>query len=229
MTFRVVIPIFNDVTQLDFTGPAQLFAKVPDVDLCIASKDARAVQTDSGFAVAAPYTFADCPPADLICVPGGGGIMDAIRDPCFLSFVERQCSGARYVTSVCTGMFALGALGLVEGRKVTTHWGYTDVIADCGGIFTRGRVVIDGNLITAGGVTSGIDFGLTVITHVFGEPIARLIQLAMQYDPQPPFASGHPDQAQPETRAAANTIYIERAHQMREALRDAAGSDAPSR
>lgn len=218
MTFRVVIPIFDNITQLDFTGPAQMFAKVPELELCIAAKDASPVETDSGFAVAAPYTFADCPAADLVCVPGGGGVMHAIRDPYFLSFVERQCAQAKYITSVCTGMFALGAIGMVKGRKVTTHWGYTDVIADCGGVFTEGRVVVDGNLITAGGVTSGIDFSLTVIAEVFGEGTARLIQLAMQYDPQPPFESGHPSEAQPQTLAAANTIYAERAQQMRQAL-----------
>ncbi|MEO1046899.1 MAG: DJ-1/PfpI family protein, partial [Pseudomonadota bacterium] len=121
MAFRVVIPVFDGVTQLDFSGPAQMFAKVPDLDLCIASKDAKPVETDSGFAVVAPYTFADCPAADLICVPGGGGVRGAIKDPYFLSFVERQCQQTKYITSVCTGMFALGALGLVKGRKVTTH------------------------------------------------------------------------------------------------------------
>jgi cyclohexyl-isocyanide hydratase len=218
MTFRVVIPIFDNVTQLDFTGPAQMFAKVPDLELCIASRNAQPVATDSGFAVAAPYTFADCPAADLVCVPGGGGVMEAIRDPYFLSFVERQCAQAQTITSVCTGMFALGAIGLVQGRRVTTHWGYTDVIADCGGIFTPGRVVVDGNLITAGGVTSGIDFSLVVIAQVFGEERARLIQLAMQYDPQPPFDSGHPDKAKPETRSAADAIYTKRAAAMRAAL-----------
>ena len=219
MPFRVVIPIFDNVTQLDFTGPAQMFAKVPGLELCIAARDAKPVPTDSGFAVLAPYTFADCPAADLVCVPGGGGVMDAIRDPYFLSFVERQCAQAQYITSVCTGMFALGALGLVKGRKVTTHWGYTDVIADCGGVFSEGRVVVDGNLITAGGVTSGVDFSLTVIAQVFGEETARLIQLAMQYDPQPPFTGGHPGKALPDTLAAATTIYAERARQMRATLK----------
>lgn len=216
--FRVVIPIFDNVTQLDFTGPAQMFAKVPGLELCIAAKETRPVETDSGFAVVAPYTFADCPAADLVCVPGGGGVMDAIRDPYFLSFIERQCAQAKYITSVCTGMFALAAIGLVKGRKVTTHWGYTDVIADCHGVFAEGRVVVDGNLITAGGVTSGVDFGLTVIAEVFGEDTARLIQLAMQYNPQPPFESGHPSVAQPDTLEAANTIYTERAARMRAAL-----------
>ena len=218
MAFRVVIPIFDNVTQLDFTGPAQMFAKVPDIDLCIASKNATPVKTDSGFSVAAPYTFADCPAADLICVPGGGGVMDAIQDPYFLSFVERQAQQARYITSVCTGMFALGALGLLKGRKVTSHWGYTDVIADCGGVFTEGRVVIDGNLITAGGVTSGVDFSLTVIAQVFGEETARLIQLSMEYNPQPPFEGGHPSVAKPDTLASAKAIYAKRAQRMREAL-----------
>ncbi|NQX93667.1 MAG: DJ-1/PfpI family protein [Erythrobacter sp.] len=218
MSFRVVIPIFDNVTQLDFTGPAQMFAKVPDIDLCIASKNATPVKTDSGFSVAAPYTFADCPAADLICVPGGGGVMDAIQDPYFLSFVERQARQARYITSVCTGMFALGALGLLKGRKVTSHWGYTDVIADCGGVFTEGRVVIDGNLITAGGVTSGVDFSLTVIAQVFGEETARLIQLSMEYNPQPPFEGGHPSVAKPDTLASAKAIYAKRAQRMREAL-----------
>ena len=221
MAFRVVIPIFPNVTQLDFTGPAQMFAKVPDLELCIAAKDAAPVPTDSGFSVNAPYTFADCPAADLVCVPGGGGVIEAIQDPYFLSFVERQCAQARYVTSVCTGMFALGAIGLVKGRKATTHWGYTDVIADCGGIYTEGRVVVDGNLITAGGVTSGVDFSLTVIAQVFGEQIARLIQLSMQYNPQPPFESGHPSVASETTVAQANAIYAQRAQAMRAALKGA--------
>ncbi|MEM9311101.1 MAG: DJ-1/PfpI family protein [Pseudomonadota bacterium] len=219
MAFRVVIPIFDQVTQLDFTGPAQMFAKVPGLELCVAAQDAQPVETDSGFAVAAPYTFADCPAADLVCVPGGAGVMDAIRDPYFLSFVERQCRQAQYITSVCTGLFALGALGLVKGRRVTSHWGYTDVIADCGGVFTEGRVVVDGNLITAGGVTSGVDFSLTVISEVFGEETARLIQLAMEYNPAPPFDSGHPSTAEAQTLADAQKIYAKRAQDMREALR----------
>ena len=148
-------------------------------------------------------------------------MIEAIQDPYFLSFVERQCAQARYVTSVCTGMFALGAIGLVKGRKATTHWGYTDVIADCGGIYTEGRVVVDGNLITAGGVTSGVDFSLTVIAQVFGEQIARLIQLSMQYNPQPPFERGHPSVASETTVAQANAIYAQRAQAMRAALKGA--------
>ncbi|MDJ0978900.1 MAG: DJ-1/PfpI family protein [Erythrobacter sp.] len=221
MTFRVVIPIFDDVTQLDFTGPAHVFAKVPGVELCIASKGTAPVQTDSAFAIHAPYTFSQCPSADLICVPGGVGIMSAIQDPDFLDFIDRQCRGAQYVTSVCTGLFALGALGLVEGRKVTTHWGYEKVIGDCGGVYTKGRVVVDGNLITAGGVTSGIDFGLAVIAQVFGEEIARLIQLSSEYNPKPPFESGHPSVADEETVAQANPFYAELAQRMREALKAA--------
>lgn len=224
MPYRVVIPIFDNVTQLDFTGPAQIFAKVPDLDVCIAAPDETPVATDSGFAVLAPYTFSDCPDADLVCVPGGAGIMAAIQDAAFMHFVEGQCAQAQTCTSVCTGMFALGALGLVRGRRVTTHWGYTDVIADCGGIYTPGRVVVDGDLITAGGVTSGIDFALSAIAQVFDEGTARLIQLAMQYDPQPPFQSGHPDNAHEETLAAAGSIYQERTRQMRAALQAAAAA-----
>ena len=141
-------------------------------------------------------TFADCPPLDLICVPGGAaGVARAMVDEETVAFVRRQAQGAKYVTSVCTGAFILGVAGLLQGRRATTHWGYTELLPLIGATHEKARIVKDGNLITAGGVTSGIDFGLHVVAEIAGEAAAHAIQLAIEYDPAPPFDSGHPDRA----------------------------------
>ena len=141
-------------------------------------------------------TFANCPPLDLICIPGGvSGVIGAISDRETVEFVRQQAGRAKYVTSVCTGAFVLGIAGLLKGRRVTTHWAYTDLLSLVGATYEKARVVKDGNLITAGGVTSGIDFGLSVVGEIAGETTARAIQLGIEYDPAPPFDSGHPDRA----------------------------------
>ena len=196
MSFNLVFPLFPGVTQLDFTGAAQMFAYVPDVQLCVVSETGDPIQTDCGFSIQPGYSFNTCPAADMICIPGGPGVMDAINHAPLIDFIARQSESASYLTSVCTGAFLLGAAGLLEGKKATTHWGYTGALNEVGATFTEGRVVVDGNLITAGGVTSGIDFSLSVIAQVWGEPLAKAIQLRMEYDPHPPFAGGHPSRCE---------------------------------
>ena len=128
----------------------------------------------------------------MICIPGGSGI---INDRETIEFVRQQAGAAKYVTSVCTGAFVLGVAGLLKGRRATTHWAYTDLLPLVGATHEKARVVKDGNVITAGGVTAGIDFGLSVVAEIAGETAARKIQLGMEYDPAPPFDSGHPDKA----------------------------------
>jgi cyclohexyl-isocyanide hydratase len=142
------------------------------------------------------HTFANCPPLDLICIPGGSeGVAGILNDRETIAFVRQQAGSAKYVTSVCTGAFVLGVAGLLKGRRATTHWAYVDLLPLVGAKHEKARVVKDGNVITAGGVTSGIDFGFAVVAEIAGESTARRIQLGMEYDPAPPFDSGHPDRA----------------------------------
>ena len=138
-------------------------------------------------------TFLDCPQADIICIPGGHGVADAIGDAQIVDFVQKQSANATWVTSVCTGAFILGAAGLLKDKNATTHWGYTHLLEKFGATYQRARVVRDGNLITSGGVTSGIDFALELIGEIAGEDAARSVQLSLEYDPAPPFIGGTPD------------------------------------
>lgn len=207
-SFHVGFVIFPDLTQLDLTGPLQVLARLPELTTHIVAKSAAPVPTDCGLGLVPTCTFADCPPLDLICVPGGvAGVVGAIADAETVAFVRRQADGAKYVTSVCTGAFVLGVAGLLRGRRATTHWAYTQLLPLVGATHQKGRVVRDGNLITAGGVTSGIDFGLTVVAEIAGETVARGIQLGIEYDPAPPFDSGHPDRAPAAVRAALSGRY----------------------
>lgn len=209
MAFNIVIPLFPGVTQLDFTGPAQMFAYVPDATTCVVAESTLPIQTDSGFGILPGYDFDNCPQADLICIPGGPGVFDAINNQALIEFVSRQCEGAQYLTSVCTGAFILGAAGRLKGKRATTHWDYTGALEACGATFTAGRIVTDGNLITAGGVTSGIDFSLAVIAQIWGETLAKSIQLRMEYDPHPPFTDGHPSRSEPAVLEEVQPFYDE--------------------
>lgn len=205
--FNVGFVIFPDLTQLDFTGPLQVLARLPESAIHIVAKSDAPVPSDCGLSLVPTQTFASCPPLDLICVPGGAGIIGAISDRDTIEFVRKQAGTARYVTSVCTGAFVLGVAGLLKGRRVTTHWAYTNLLPLVGAIYEKGRVVKDGNLITAGGVTSGIDFALTVMAEIAGETTARAIQLGIEYDPSPPFDSGHPDRASAEVKSMLSERY----------------------
>jgi cyclohexyl-isocyanide hydratase len=188
--FNVGFVIFPDLTQLDFTGPQQVLARLPDSAMHIVAKTLDPVPSDSGLSLMPTHTFEDCPPLDLICVPGGyRGVIQAMEDRGLIEFVRRQARTAKYVTSVCTGAFILGAAGLLKGRRASTHWGFADLLPLVGALHEKRRVVWEGNLITAGGVTSGIDFGLEVVADIAGEAVARSIQLSLEYDPNPPFVS----------------------------------------
>jgi cyclohexyl-isocyanide hydratase len=207
--FNVGFVLFPDVTQLDFTGPLQVLAGLPDSAIHIVAKSVAPVPSDCGLGLVPTQTFANCPQFDLICVPGGSqGVAGAIVDREIVEFVRRQAPGAKYVTSVCTGAFVLGVAGLLRGRRATTHWAYADLLPLVGAAHEKARIVKDGNVITAGGVTAGIDFGLSVVAEIAGEATARRIQLGMEYDPAPPFDSGHPDRA-PEIKSALMSARYE--------------------
>jgi cyclohexyl-isocyanide hydratase len=157
--FNVGFVIFPNLTQLDLTGPLQVLARLPESTTHIIAKSQAPVPSDCGLGLVPTHTFANCPPLDLICIPGGvSGVIGAISDRETIEFVRRQAGGAKYVTSVCTGAFILGVAGLLKGRRVTTHWAYTDLLPLIGATYEKARVVKDGNVITAGGVTSGYRF-----------------------------------------------------------------------
>jgi cyclohexyl-isocyanide hydratase len=189
------ILLFPRVTQLDATGPAQVLARTPGATLHMIWKTRDPVPTDAGFSIVPTTTFADCPQLDVICVPGGGGQVDLMADDETLDFLRRQAAGARYVTSVCTGSLVLGAAGLLKGYRSACHWASRDLLAAFGAIPVAERVVRDRNRISGGGVTAGIDFGLTLLAELAGEEVARSVQLGLEYDPQPPFESGSPEKA----------------------------------
>ncbi|GAA0248859.1 DJ-1/PfpI family protein [Cryptosporangium japonicum] len=189
---RFVALLFPDVTQLDLTGPVQLFSRLPGATVDLAWHDTRPVPTDAGFSIVPTVAFADAPPADVLMVPGGQGAFELLADDVALDFVRAQAAGVRYVTSVCTGAFVLGAAGLLRGKRATTHWASHPLLELLGAVPERARVVRDGNVITGGGVTSGIDFALTVAAEVYDAATARAVQLVMEYDPRPPFDAGSP-------------------------------------
>lgn len=191
----IVFLLFPGITQLDFTAPAQALSRMPGARLAGAAASLDPIATDSGFAIVPTHDFAACPQADILCVPGGHGVADALGDAATIAFIARQAASARWVTSVCTGAFLLGRAGLLQGKRATTHWAYTHLLPLVGAEPAPGRVVEDGNLVTAGGVTSGLDFALTLIARLRGDAVAQAIQLAIEYDPAPPFVGGHPGRA----------------------------------
>ncbi|HJT13706.1 MAG TPA: DJ-1/PfpI family protein [Dongiaceae bacterium] len=195
MTRHIGILVFPGVQQLDLTGPYEVFASLPDTKVHLIWKDRAPITSATALVLSPTMTFGECPKLDVICVPGGGGINALLEDAETLAFVRAQAQQARYVTSVCTGSLVLGAAGLLKGRRATTHWFAHDFLERFGAIPVHGRVVRDGNLITAGGVTAGIDFGLAVVAELVGQADAEAIQLGLEYAPAPPFAAGTPDEA----------------------------------
>ena len=197
----IVFALFPRVTQLDFTGPHQVFSSLPGAQVICASLTGEPIEAN-GIIFAGLRRLADIPSCDVICVPGGLGATNvAITDEAFLAEVRRLAAGAGYVTSVCTGSLVLGAAGLLRGKRATSHWAWRDSLALFGAIPEAGRVVRDGNTITGGGVTAGIDFGLAVVAELAGAEAAQMIQLGIEYAPAPPFDAGSPETASPEILA----------------------------
>lgn len=211
MTAHIGMLLFPRLTQLDLTAPFEVLHRVPDTSVHLLWKDREPVRAESGLALLPTMTLADCPPLDILFVPGGFGQREASADEAVLSFLREQGSQARFVTSVCTGSLLLGAAGLLDGYEATTHWAYVDLLEAFGARYVNRRVVVDRNRITAGGVTAGLDFGLTLAAELAGEEMARALQLGLEYDPAPPFDSGHPDRADPALVAAVRHRLRERA------------------
>jgi cyclohexyl-isocyanide hydratase len=192
---RIVFALFPGVTQLDFTGPHQVFSALPGAEVLLASRSGEPIEA-AGITFAGLRRLADIDRCEVICVPGGAGTTDnAIADAEFLGEVRRLAGGARYVTSVCTGSLVLGAAGLLQGKRAACHWAWRELLAQFGAIPDPGRVVRDGNLVTGGGVTAGIDFALSLVAELAGVEMAQAIQLQIEYAPAPPFDAGCPETA----------------------------------
>ncbi|KQS02141.1 thiamine biosynthesis protein ThiJ [Sphingomonas sp. Leaf357] len=198
---RVAFLLFPNVTQLDLTGPAQVLSRLGNATIDLVARTRDPVMSDAGFALLPTATFDDAIQPDLLCVPGGLGVNDAMEDDATIAWVRQAAAGAQWITSVCTGSLLLGAAGLLSGYRATCHWASHDLLAAFGAIPVKERVVFDRNRATGGGVTAGIDFGLALVAAIRGEAQARLVQLTLEYDPAPPFDSGTPTSATPETLA----------------------------
>jgi cyclohexyl-isocyanide hydratase len=197
VTIHVGMLLFPALTQLDLTAPFEVLHRLPDAEIHLVWKDKGLVASTGGISIAPTTTLAECPKLDVLFVPGGRGQIALTNDDEVLSFLAKQGATAKYVTSVCTGSLLLGAAGLLDGYDATTHWAYMDFLTVFGARPVKKRVVVDRNRITAGGVTSGIDFALRLSAELAGEDHARSVQLGLEYDPAPPFDSGHPDRADP--------------------------------
>ncbi len=195
MTLEIGMLTFPGLNQLDLTGPFEVLHRVPEARVHLLWKDTDSIRSDSGLELRPTLTLAASPPLDVVFVPGGFGQWAVQTDETVLAFLRDHGSRARYVTSVCTGALVLGAAGLLEGYEATTHWAYVDLLGAFGARHVRKRVVVDRNRVTGGGVTAGIDFGLRLLAEIAGETAAQMTQLGLEYDPQPPFAAGHPDVA----------------------------------
>ena len=201
--FPVVFALYPRVTQLDFTGPFEVFARLPRARCVLASVHGGSIQADGDITFANVARLGDISDCALLCVPGGFGTVAAMEDQDYLSELRRLAATARYVTSVCTGSLLLAAAGLLAGKRAACHWAWRDSLAALGVTPDPARVVQDGNVISGGGVTAGIDMALTVMAEVAGAEYAQTVQLAIEYAPAPPFDAGRPESARPEVVAAA--------------------------
>lgn len=220
---RIVFVLYPRITQLDFTGPYEVLARMPGAEVVLASKEGGALTSEMGLTFANLTRLADVESCDLIMVPGGPGQTEAMLDPAFMAAVKRLGESARYVTSVCTGSLILAAAGLLKGKRAGCHWAYRELLAAFGATPDDARVVRDGNCFTGGGVTAGIDIALTIVAALAGEKIAKTIQLSLEYAPAPPFNCGRPETADAETVASVKALFAQFASQRREAIAQIGG------
>jgi cyclohexyl-isocyanide hydratase len=191
--------LFNNLTQLDLTGPYEVFARMPEAEVFLIAKSLLNVCSDKGLTLVPTHDFKTCPVLDILCVPGGGGVNEVIEDLETIQFLQQKATTAQYITSVCTGALVLAVAGLLDGHKATTHWMSMDLLRKFPNIeVIDERVVKDRNRFTGGGVTAGIDFALTIAAEIHGENIAKEIQLMIEYNPNPPFMAGSPKMVETE-------------------------------
>ncbi|SEQ66458.1 cyclohexyl-isocyanide hydratase [Faunimonas pinastri] len=218
MTIRIGFLVFPRVQQLDLTGPYDVFGSLPDRELHLIWKSREPVASSSGMWLTPDTSFEDCPELDVLCIPGGSGVSALMQDAEVLAFVRETAAKARYVTSVCTGSLVLGAAGLLKGRRATTHWASHHLLPLLGAVPVKERIVRDGNLITGGGVTAGIDFALAVVAELTDRAQAEAIQLGIEYAPAPPFDAGSPETAPAGVLEQVRASYAETIRQRGETI-----------
>jgi cyclohexyl-isocyanide hydratase len=220
--FTVVFALYPRITQLDFTGPFEVLARLPDARCVLASVQGGELIADRGLTFAGLERLDQVEECSLLCVPGGFGSVAALDDAAYLGALRRLGQQARYVTSVCTGSLLLAAAGLLRGRRAACHWAWRDKLSDFGVTPDPARVVRDGHVFTGGGVTAGIDMALEVMAEVAGRDYAETVQLAIEYAPAPPFDSGRPELArEPVLKAARSrmeSMSVERDAAIRRAV-----------
>jgi transcriptional regulator GlxA family with amidase domain len=201
--FAVVFALFPGITQLDFTGPFEVFNRLPKARCVLASVGGGELKADSGLTFSGVQRLADVEECALLCVPGGFGTLEAMEDRAYLSQLSRLASRAQFITSVCTGSLLLAAAGLLQGKRAACHWAWRDQLPAFGVTPDPARIVRDGKIFSGGGVTAGIDMALSVVAEIAGADYAQTVQLAMEYAPEPPFDCGRPERARPAIVAAA--------------------------
>lgn len=201
--FPVVFALYPNLTQLDFTGPYEIFTRMPGGQCILASVEGGTIEAEGGLTFTGIRKLSEIVDCALLCVPGGHGTIQALEDQCYLAEVRRLATTARYVTSVCTGSLLLGAAGLLRGKRAACYWAWRDSLKAFGAIPDPARVVREGNIFTGGGVTAGIDMALTVLGEIAGTDYAQMVSLGIEYAPLPPFDSGRPELARPEILKAA--------------------------
>jgi cyclohexyl-isocyanide hydratase len=200
--FHVVFALYPRITQLDFTGPYEVFARLPGAHCTLASVTGGSIEADGGLTFGNVVTLASVQHCALLCVPGGFGTVDALGDQAYLAQLRRLSAQARYITSVCTGSLLLAAAGMLAGKRAACHWAWRELLTEFGVQPDPARIVRDGNIITGGGVTAGIDMALTVMAEIAGAGFAQAVQLGMEYAPEPPFDCGRPERATADVVAA---------------------------
>lgn len=222
-TTTIGLLLFPRMTQLDLTGPYEVFTKLPGARVLLLWKTLQPVEDNTGLRMLPHAALHDHPPLDIVCVPGGFGVNALMEDPEVLDWLRTVAATARYVGSICTGSLVLGAAGLLRGRRATSHWSARDLLAQFGATPTAGRVVRDGNVFTGGGVTAGIDFALTMVAELAGTAVAQAIQLQIEYAPAPPFDAGSPETAPPDVLQAVRSATAAARH-LRETTAARAGA-----
>jgi cyclohexyl-isocyanide hydratase len=222
--FRSGMLVFPDLTQLDLTGPYEVLARLPGAQTLLLWKTLDPVRSERGLTILPTATFSACPPLDLVLVPGGPGVDPLLEDAAVLDFLRRAAAAARHVVGVCTGALVLGAAGLLRGRRAATHWMSRELLRPFGAEPVAERVVVDGRVVTGGGVTAGIDAALFVAATIAGQRAAETIQLAIEYDPHPPFAAGSPERADPTVREAVRPAAAARQRERAAAVARAAAA-----
>lgn len=192
---KIGMLLFPDLTTLDFVGPYDVFVKAPCFEVLVIGEQVDLIKAEGGLLLQPTVALDDCPQLDILFVPGGKGINELLSNNNVLGFLQQQAANAKYITSVCTGSLVLAAAGLLDGYKATTHWRSLELLKMFGVTALDSRVVKDRNRVTGGGVTSGIDFGLMLTALIGGEEMAKVVQLQLEYHPEPPFHAGSPQTA----------------------------------